>query len=173
VDEIVLAYEEKVELPIVEEKTEIMWRGDPGILYPSGVVRSHVTGKIVVGPRLSPVQRDPSGMSKRGWEMARQRAHEGLMMAAAERGVNARSPDEAWAHVIKARAMVALDEEKGRDGNDAARLIGVASGFMNDQEHEGNKPDNVISNEVALEMLKMVREERLKREQNTIDGTVV
>lgn len=125
-------------------------------------VEVDAAGRFLTGPNpeSNPIQssEDAREMAVRRHTLAKQRAREGLLAAALERGLNVASAEEAWAEVIKVRADVAL-ENRGRDGNDATRLTGKATGFMNEREEgEEERPrQRHYSPEEIEKLLKIAR----------------
>jgi hypothetical protein len=96
-------------------------------------------GHFLTGPSAEhlPIQssEDARELAVRKHSLARERAREGLLQAARERGLAVASADDAWREVIAVRAGVALDKA-GRDSNDATRLVGKATGYLSEREEE-------------------------------------
>lgn len=101
------------------EAEEITYNGKPAKRYPDGTIR-HVRGYILFLPPEVAAQRRYQGVEK-----SRIAAEEALA-----RATNTETAEEGWSKIIEAKTKIAL-EDKGRAGNDAARLVGIAAGFYN------------------------------------------
>lgn len=100
----------------------------------NGALQNVKDGRIVRAPTV-PNFSDPvyaREVAKRRHEQAGERAREGLLAAAQSKGLAVASSTDAWGRVIEKRADTALTS-KGRDGNDAAKFVGLATDFLPDR----------------------------------------
>lgn len=99
-------------------------------------------GHFLTGPdpKESPIQssEDARALALRKHALARERAREGLEAAARERGLSVANASEAWREVIKVRSEVALEDRK-RDGTEATRLVGQATGYLSRDEDDASE----------------------------------
>lgn len=75
--------------------------------------------------------------NKRRRELAQDRAVEGLERAVKEKGLSVASGEEAWGHIVSARAISAL-KPGARQGTADARFIGESTGYLR------NEPESVL-----------------------------
>jgi hypothetical protein len=81
-------------------------------------------------------------LNRRRQEKYRAAAERGAIAAlndsgAVPRELKGNTGEDAWVAIIRARALLALDPEAQRSGNDAARLVGQAMAALHDDKQSG------------------------------------
>ena len=89
-------------------------------------------------------------MAKKKSVVMRQRAREGTVLAALKADMDVKDEGDAWMHIVASRAAVAL-LNAGRDGTDAARFVGKAGGFM-EEEGSGGEVGKKVGIDVSTLM---------------------
>lgn len=97
-------------------------------------------GRFMSGPSrehlVIQTSEDGREMGSRMWSRAREKARQGALIAALKADLAVDDEHDAWGEIVAVRAAVALTNT-GRDGTDAARFVGQATGFMNEEEKGG------------------------------------
>lgn len=97
----------------------IEYRGQEARRYPNGVIRSnkgyilHMPSEVAKSVKAEQI--------RRGQESAQD---------ALRHGTRSETPEEGWGKVIMKVVDRAMQDKNGRVANDAARLLGLATGFM-------------------------------------------
>lgn len=147
---------------IVQKNVEyeiVTHEGKEARKYPNGVIRSP-KGYIVYLPAEVAKQRKDQAIAK-----ARISAEEAIA-----RGTESDTPEEGWGKILRARIDVALND-KGRAGNDAARLVGIALGFL--QKESKTEIEGVVQHKTVPEIPAKYYEYLEKwANRDVIDGNV-
>lgn len=76
-------------------------------------------------------------MQKRGQSIARQKAREGVLLAALKAELDdIGEAEDGWRAILATRAAIALTNH-GKEGTDAARFVGQATGWLTDVGESG------------------------------------
>lgn len=139
----------------------IEYEGKEARKYPNGVIRSPKGYIVFMPPEIA------RGMERQRKVSGEERAREGIKLA-----TQSESPEEAVMKIIRARALVAMTDN-GRAGNDAAKLVLVASGFLTPErkvEVNGEIRHNAVLPEFPPKYL-----ERIKQiaDRDVIEGRVI
>ena len=139
----------------------IEWEGKPARRYPSGVIRDELGHILHLPPEAA-----------RGMRQARKDIAKLVAGEAITEGTNSSTPEEGAKKILKARLEVAMTD-KGRAGNDAARMILIAAGYYPQDrkiEVEGHVEHKPVYPEFPPEYLERVR--RLV-EKDIVEGRVI
>ena len=139
----------------------IEYEGKEARKYPDGVIRSPRGYIVFIPPEIARQHRE-------------QRTAKAKMSAeqALAQGTKSETPEEGWGKILMARIDVALND-KGRAGNDAARLVGIAAGYLTQErklEVEGNV-DHKVTPQLPPEYHKYLK--RLAERPQAIEGRVI
>lgn len=123
-------------------------------------------------PEHYPIQSSEDGraLAMRRVALAKERAREGALLAALDRGMDVHDASEAWREILRVRAGVALDNV-GRDGNDATRLVGRAAGFTTDESSDDSPARarvTVTDASALVELASKIDQEVEKRVQKAL-----
>lgn len=141
--------------------------GMPVVVYENGSVRKNDgSGHWIKSGRVLDSDSARETVQAR-WEKAQAYAARGLAEAYADRegvsvplGAGNETEFKAWQAVVKSRAQIALDPNRGRDGTDAARAVGRWTGMTRDEKEGSGGEGGLIRIEItgakALEALRML-----------------
>jgi hypothetical protein len=146
----------------VKDYEIIVYEGKEARRYPNGIIRSP-KGYILYLPPEVARQRKEQAIAK-----ARISAEE-----AVTKGTGSETPEEGWGKIIRARLEVAIND-KGRAGNDATRLVGIALGyFRRDDKMEIDKHIHQVNvPELPQGYFETLRRLAESRNRDTIEGKV-
>jgi hypothetical protein len=139
----------------------IEWEGKPARKYPSGLIKDERGHNLFLPPEIA------RAMQQARKDIARLVAGEAIA-----EGTNSTTPEEGAKKILSARLEVAL-HDKGRAGNDAARMLLIAAGYYPQDrkvEVEGHVIHKPALPEFPKEYLEYVR--RLA-ERDTVEGRVI
>jgi hypothetical protein len=138
----------------------IEYEGQEARRYPNGIIRSP-KGYILHLP--SDVARERERIRRAKGE---ERAQEGIMLA-----TQSESPEEAVMKIVRARTHIAMND-KGRAGNDAAKLVLTAAGFLNERSVrvEGEVKHQAVLPELPQAFLDFIQKHQ---EREIVEGKVI
>jgi len=100
----------------------IEYEGQEARRYPDGVIRSTKGYVLSLPPDVA------RELERRRRAIGEERAREGIM-----KGTQSDTPEDAVMKIVRARAIVAITDQ-GRPGNDAAKLVLQAAGYLNPEK---------------------------------------
>ena len=137
----------------------IEWEGKPAKRYPSGLIKDEHGHNLYLPPEIA-----------RAMRQARKDIAKLVAGEAIAEGTNSVTPEEGAKKILRARLEVAL-HDKGRAGNDAARMLLIAAGYYPQDrkiEVEGHVEHRPILPDFPPEFVEYV-----KRKAEAIEGRVI
>lgn len=107
----------------------------------NGTLYNIDSGRFMSGPDpehiIIKTSEDGRAMAERRNSIARIKAREGALLATLKADLaEIDEPEDAWKHIVTMRTAVALTNP-GKAGTDAARFVGQATGWMNEEGERG------------------------------------